>query len=233
MGQEYLVNTLLLSLSSINLHYIIGCGGGGESYHCKLWCLEVLREGKYKMRVVPPSFFSSSSDLVTDVGFMGAPTVTHELISNGRECLEAVNNVEKYLSKKIVAIYSGEIGGSNGLMGLLVAASKGVPSIDCDGLGRAFPCLDHTLAFIHGLPATPACICDIRGETVMCTDDMISTPKELEDTLREECTKRGLCVGLCLPPITGEQLQKHTLLHSLSRAWFLGKYGISFSFPLI
>jgi DUF917 family protein len=225
MEQEYSVNNSLLFSSKINFYYITGCGGGGESYHCKLWCLEVLRKDKYKMRVVPPSFFSSSSDLVVDVGFMGAPTVAHELLANGGECLEAVSTIENYLSRKIVAVYSGEIGGSNGLMGLLVAASKELPCIDCDGIGRAFPCLDHTLAYIHGLPATPACVCDVRGETVMCTDDMIATPKELENTFREECTKRGLCIGICLAPLTGEQLQKHTIHHSLSRAWFLGKYA--------
>ncbi|CAF3567449.1 unnamed protein product [Rotaria sp. Silwood1] len=216
-------------IDAIDIEYIaygtgiLGTGGGGESYHCKLWCLEVLREGKYKMRVVPPSFFSSASNLIADVGFMGAPTVSHELLSNGRECLEAVNAIEKYLSKKIDAVYTGEIGGSNGLMGLLVAARKQVPCVDCDGLGRAFPCLDHSLCFIHGLPPTPACLCDIRGETVMCTNDMVSTAKELEDIFRKECTERGLFTGVCLPPLTGEQLQKHTLLHSLSRAWFLGE----------
>lgn len=175
------------------------------------------------MRVVPPSCFSSSSDLVVDIGFMGAPTVSHELLSNGHECLEAVNAIEKLLSKNIVGIYSGEIGGSNGLIGLIVAASKQVPCIDCDQMGRAFPRLDQLLQFIHNLPATPASLCDIRDEIVLCTDDMISTPKELEDTFRDECTKRGLSVGVCLPPMTGEKLQRHSVPYSLSRAWFLGK----------
>ncbi|CAF4454203.1 unnamed protein product, partial [Adineta steineri] len=55
-------------IDAIDIEYIaygagiLGCGGGGESYHFKLLCLELLREGKYKMRVAPPSFFSSSSD---------------------------------------------------------------------------------------------------------------------------------------------------------------------------
>jgi DUF917 family protein len=228
MEQEFLVNAFLSFSFKLNLDYFTGCGGGGESYHCKLWCLEVLREGKYKMRVVPPAYFSSSTDLVVEVGFMGAPTVSHELLSNGHECLEAVNTLEKFLSKKIAGIYSAEIGGSNGLMGLLVAASKQVPCIDCDGMGRAFPYLNQVLSFIHNLPATPACLCDIRGETVLCTDDMISTAQELEDVFRKECTERGLCVGVCLPPMNGEQLQKHALPYSLSRAWFLGKCWICF-----
>jgi DUF917 family protein len=178
------------------------------------------------MRVVPPSLFRSSSDLVVDVGFMGAPTVSHELLSSGHECLLAVNAVEEYLSRKVSAVYSGEIGGSNGLMGLLVAASKRIPCIDADGMGRAFPRLDHVLAFIHGCCPTPASLCDVRGETVMCTDDTISTPQELEDTFRDECIKRGLCAGVCLPPMTGEEMQKHVYPYSLSRAWFLGKWQI-------
>ena len=175
------------------------------------------------MRVVPASFFRSSSELLAEVAFMGAPTVSHELLSNGRECLDAIDAMERYVSKKIVGVFSGEIGGSNGLMGLLVAAHKGVPCVDCDGLGRAFPCLNHALAFINGMPVTPCCLCDVRGETVMCTSAMASTPKELEDIFREECTKRGLIVGLCLPPMAGHELEKNTLANSLSRAWFLGE----------
>ena len=175
------------------------------------------------MRVLPPSSVLSSSDLVAAIAFMGAPTVSHELLPSGRECLLAVNAIETHLSKKITAIFSGEIGGANGLMGLLVAASKQVPCLDCDGMGRAFPRLDQFLPFIHGQPIQPASLCDVQGEIVMCIDQSISTPAALEDKFREECTKRGLCVGICLPPMIGELLQDHVVPHSLSRAWFLGE----------
>lgn len=39
----------------------------------------------------------------------------------------------------IVALMSAEIGGSNAMEPLCVAASLGVPVLDCDGMGRAFP----------------------------------------------------------------------------------------------
>ena len=207
---------------------ILGCGGGGESYNCKQWCLQLLRNDKYQMRVIHPSFYASESHLFIPVGFMGAPTVSHELLSNGHECLEAVNAIENFLSKKATGIFSAEIGGSNGLMGLVIAALKGIFCVDCDGMGRAYPRLDQELSFIHNLPVTPACLCDTRGETVLCTADMISTATELEDVLRIECTKRGLQAALCLPPLTGEQVQKHTILHTLSLAWLLGEYWIFF-----
>ncbi|CAF4961033.1 unnamed protein product, partial [Rotaria socialis] len=37
-------------IDAIDIEYIaygtgiLGSGGGGESYHCKLWCLDLLRE---------------------------------------------------------------------------------------------------------------------------------------------------------------------------------------------
>lgn len=226
MEREFSVSMSIVVSREMNGVYIAGCGGGGESYDCKQWCLQLLQDGKYQMRVIPPSLHSSESHLFVPVGFMGAPTVSHELLPNGHECLKAVDTIETFLAKKPTGIYSAEIGGSNGLMGLVVAALKQVFCVDCDGMGRAYPRLDQLLSFIHNLPVTPTCLCDTRGETVLCTDDMISSATELEDVLRIECTKRGLAAALSLPPLTGEQIQKHTVLHSLSQAWLLGECGI-------
>lgn len=223
MEREFLVSMSIVVMLEISDKYIAGCGGGGESYNCKQWCLQLLQDGKHQMRVIPPSLYCSESHLFVPVGFMGAPTVSHELLPNGHECLQTVDTIENFLAKKMTGIYSAEIGGSNGLMGLVVAALKQVLCVDCDGMGRAYPRLDQLLSCIHNLPVTPTCLCDTRGGTVLCTDDMISNATQLEDVLRIECTKRGLAVALSLPPLTGEQIQKHTVLHSLSQAWLLGK----------
>jgi len=90
-------------------------------------------------------------------------------------------------------------------------------------MGRAFPRLDQELPFILGQSVTPTCLCDVRGRTVLYTENTIRDAQELEDVLRKECIKMGLRGGLCMPPMTGEQVQKYTVHHSLSRAWFLGK----------
>ncbi|CAF4344479.1 unnamed protein product, partial [Rotaria magnacalcarata] len=71
-----------------------------------VWCIDSIvlgsgGGGKYKMRVVPTSYFAASSDLIVGAGFMGALTVSHELLPNGHGCLEAVNVLEKYLSTNI------------------------------------------------------------------------------------------------------------------------------------
>ena len=40
---------------------------------------------------------------------------------------------------KISAIYCGEVGGSNCFNPLIVGALSGLPVVDCDSMGRAFP----------------------------------------------------------------------------------------------
>lgn len=154
---------------------------------------------------------------------MGAPTVAHEQLPNGRECAQAIDCVVAYLGREVTAILSAEIGGANGLRCLLVGAMKRLPCVDCDGMGRAFPRLDHKLAFIHDQPVTPTCLCDVRGRTVLYTNETIQTGQELENTLRKECIKMGLRGALCFPPLTGEQVLHHTIHHTLSRAWFFGQ----------
>jgi DUF917 family protein len=183
----------------------------------------MLKKGDCEMRVIPPSFLHPSLDLVAIVNFMGAPTVSQEQLPSGNECLFAISTIEAHLSKKVTAVFSGEIGGANGLRNLLVGATKRVPCVDCDNMGRAFPRLDQKLPFILGQSVTPTCMCDVRGRTVLYTEDIIKDAHELEDVLRKECIKMGLRGGLCLPPMTGEQVQKYTIHHGLSRAWFLGK----------
>ncbi|CAF0890595.1 unnamed protein product [Rotaria sordida] len=205
------------------IDHVSGCGGGGESYRNKLASLEVLRRNHGKMRVIPPSSLDPSTDLAVGVGFMGAPTVGAEYVHNGKECLQAVKAIEAHLACSITAVFSNEIGGSNAFIGLMVAAKKNVPCIDCDGMGRAFPRLDHVLSVIRGQRVTPTSLCDVHGHTILCTSDKATNGQELENFLREECTKMGLTGGICDPPMTGEEVQQYTIHHSLSRAWFLGE----------
>ncbi|CAF3379002.1 unnamed protein product [Rotaria socialis] len=220
-------------IDSIDIEYIaygvgiLGCGGGGEPYHTKLSCLEMLKNCNGVMRVISPFSLHPSLDLVASIGFMGAPTVSYEQLPSGMECLLAIGRVEEYLSRKVTAVFCGEIGGANGLRGLLVAASKQVPCVDCDNMGRAFPRLDQKLSFIRGQSVTPTCLCSVHGRTVLYTKETIGNAQQLEETLRKECTKMGLRGGLCLPPQTADEVQKYTVHHSLSLAWFLGKAKFS------
>ena len=47
--------------------------------------------------------------------------------------------IEEHLDFNATALISNEIGGSNSLEPLIPAAITGLPVVDADGMGRAFP----------------------------------------------------------------------------------------------
>ena len=56
-----------------------------------------------------------------------------------------------------------EIGGSNGMVPLTWAARLGLPVLDADGMGRAFPEIQQVTMHLAGIPASPAIVVDERG----------------------------------------------------------------------
>ena len=53
-----------------------------------------------------------------------------------------------------------EAGGVNSMTPIVVAASQGIPIVDCDGMGRAFPELQMTTFNLGGVSSTPMAITD-------------------------------------------------------------------------
>lgn len=113
-----------------------------------------------------------------------------------------------------------EIGGSNSLEPLIVAAELGIPVIDCDGAGRAFPELQQFCQFIYGVPPCPAVITDIHGKSTCCLT--CPSPSELETVLRNECIKMGCIAGFCPKPLTKSEVLSTTCLFTLSHSWYIG-----------
>ena len=99
---------------------------------------------------------------------MGAPTVLVEKIPSGTEVLDAFRMVEHHLQSRAFATLSIEAGGVNSMIPMLVAASLGIPIIDADGMGRAFPEIQMvTPSLQHGVAATPMAIGDEKGNRVL------------------------------------------------------------------
>ena len=63
--------------------------------------------------------------------------------------------LEQELGHKIDATISSEIGGANSMEPMLTAAQAGIPVVDGDGMGRAFPELQMVTHTIFGIDATP------------------------------------------------------------------------------
>jgi len=116
---------------------ILGTGGGGNPYYGQLQMLRLLRGGA-KVRIADAGEIPDDAVCVS-VGGMGAPTIGIEKIRRGDESLVALRALEAHTGREAEYLISGEIGGSNALAPMIVAAHTGLPVIDGDGMGRAFP----------------------------------------------------------------------------------------------
>lgn len=172
------------------------------------------------------------------VGFMGAPTVCVEMLEAPEQLVAAVQrNIEAVMAGENNqkqrtdnhSVFSAEIGGSNGLVSLLVAACMDIPVVDADLMGRAFPELQMQTMSIHGLSVLPSTLSDAFGRCVTLSPTKSvgnMTPADnvtwLERILRPVCVEMGCFAGLALAPLSGSELVKVAVLGSLSRARRIG-----------
>ncbi|MBE0548835.1 MAG: DUF917 domain-containing protein [Rubrivivax sp.] len=144
---------------------VLGCGGGGDPYIGALMTCQSLRGGA-PVRLVASADVPDDA-LVIVIAGIGAPPVLVEKIPNGSESELALRFLEKHLGRRADYLMAAEIGGMNSLHPLQVAAKVGLPVIDADGMGRAFPKLEMTSFHIHGIPVTPMVLANERGDLML------------------------------------------------------------------
>ncbi|XP_046585160.1 uncharacterized protein LOC124292157 [Haliotis rubra] len=122
--------------------------------------------------------------------------------------------------KRIIAFMSGEIGGMNAIEPLLVSADLGLPVVDSDGMGRAFPELQMFCPYMYGVPAHPAALVDDRGTRAVMLQ--APSPKHLENHFRDTVIGMGCAAGLSLSPLNKSTIMEKTALYSVSHVWSVG-----------
>ncbi|CAM4353559.1 hypothetical protein VIAG107301_12390 [Vibrio agarivorans] len=90
----------------------------------------------------------------------------HKKINSIEQMTVAFEAMELALGEKIDATFPIEVGGFNSLIPILVAAQKGIPVVDCDAMGRAFPESQMVTFFLDGLPSAPNTLADEKGNVV-------------------------------------------------------------------
>jgi uncharacterized protein len=144
---------------------ILGTGGGGNPYLAKLRCLRQLQSGR-RVNLISLDELHSEAQVVP-VGGIGAPAITIEKLEEGNEGLRALRALEAAVGRKADALIAAEIGGGNSLAPIIIAAEAGLPVVDGDGMGRAFPEMQMTTFSIYGHHSTPAAIADDKGNVVV------------------------------------------------------------------
>lgn len=144
---------------------ILGTGGGGDPYVGKLMAQQAIKKHG-PVNLVDIDELPDDA-LVVPVCMMGAPTVMTEKLPQGDELINAFRALEQLLGKKIDAVLCGEAGGVNSTTPFVVAAMTGLPLVDGDGMGRAYPELQMVTFTMHGVSATPMVLCDDKGNSLV------------------------------------------------------------------
>jgi len=196
---------------------VMGGGGGGDPLIGVLMAREAIAEHG----PVPLVDLDDLPDdgLVMPCGLVGAPTVMIEKLENGGEGARLAQEVEALCGRPVTAVMPFEIGGSNGLIPLTWAARLGLPYVDADGMGRAFPTMPQLTMHLAGVPATPCVLVDERLNTlVIRTDDADWT----EWLVRANAAAFGGAGVAALYLMTVETARRATVRRSVSRALALG-----------
>ena len=88
---------------------------------------------------------------------------------------------------------SAEIGGANSIVPLVVAAKLGLPVVDADGMGRAFPELQMFLPFVYGTSPYPAAIGDEKGRLEAIS--FVDSARMLETFFRKKTVELGFVLN--------------------------------------
>jgi uncharacterized protein len=140
---------------------VLGAGGGGEAYTATLMATQALLDHGPITLVTYDELPDDA--IIMSCGFLGAPTVTIEKLSSGDEGGYLLEEIERLRGAKVGALMPAEIGGSNGMVPLTWSARLGLPVLDADGMGRAFPEVHQETMHLAGIPAGPTVVVDERG----------------------------------------------------------------------
>lgn len=197
---------------------ILGTGGGGDPLIGKLMAEQAIAE--HGPVTLLPLDEVKDVDVVFPVAMMGAPTVFLEKIPAGAEGYIAVKRMERHLSKQVTALCPIECGGMNSIIPFVVAARMGLPVIDGDGMGRAFPELQMETFNILGVSGTPACIADEWGNVVLFE----TVDNYRLEALARACTvKMGGYSHLVDYPMTGQQMRDTAVRGTVSMGVQIGQ----------
>lgn len=197
---------------------VLGTGGGGDPHIGKLMAQEAIR--KYgPVRVISPEELEDDA-LIIPVSMIGAPTVMNEKIPSMEQMTKPLDLIEKELGRKVTAVMPIEVGGGNSLVPVIAAAERGIPILDADAMGRAFPESQMVTFHLDGIDCSPITMADERGNAVL----MHAIDGVWEERMaRAVAIQMGGSASICDYPVTGAQAKKSVIQGTLTLAYEIGK----------
>ena len=199
--------------------WVLGTGGGGNPYLSLLNMRALYREGK-RVQLIDAEDLADDAYVAVIAG-MGAPLVGIERLTDHRVFTRAAVLMEEHTRRRFDAVMGMEIGGGNGVRPLMVAANLGIPVVDSDTMGRAYPEAQMTSVAVGDLKPCPMTVVDVRGlEAVVET---VPTWKWAERVGRKIVVEYGSAASTCQPPRTGAEVKKWGIHGTTTKAIAIGR----------
>lgn len=194
----------------------LGSGGGGKTSNLIPQVYSALRGNMVRLLSVeeldPDAYYCG-------VAMIGSPEITAENLPAGWEGKAAVERLAEKCHRRFSGICAVEGAGVNIFYPLLTAVRAGLPLVDADSMGRAFPELQMTTYYLHGLSASPFVLIDGFGEiSTFDTEDTFF----LELKTREVIGKKGGMGFFAAFPKSGEEIKKYLIPGTISWAMEIG-----------
>jgi DUF917 family protein len=197
---------------------VLGTGGGGDPYLGTLAALSSLEH------FGPPTLIEVAEladDALVALPFLiGSPVPLIEKLPLGQELIDAFQGLDRFLPGSLSAVMPAEIGGANSVVPLIVGSRLGIPIVDADCMGRAYPEVHLATFTLHGIGATPLSLADEHGnQVVMSTVDNASAERLARSVVVEF---GAICTAMAYP-VTGRQVRSAAIAGSISYAQRIGR----------
>lgn len=196
---------------------ILGGGGGGDPYIGGLLAKHALANSG-PVTIVPLADVPDDA-LVLPVAIMGAPTVIVEKPPSGTEFDQAFDLVAGSMERPATHVGCFEVGGLNSMTPIVTAARHGLPLVDGDGMGRAFPELQMATFNLDGVSVSPLAVADEKGNTMLL--QTVDGPWA-ERLARTATVEMGCSASVVLYPHTGAQTRKTMIPGTITLARDIG-----------
>lgn len=198
---------------------LLGTGGGGDPRVGALMARAAIRQHG-SVRVIAPEAVQDGG-LVVPVAMIGAPTVILERIPGGHELDLAMRGFEDLQQQPVTATMPIEAGGINSTIPLVLAARRGLPLVDADGMGRAFPEVQMVTLGAGGVRAWPLVLADESGNVVSVSSARDNA--SAERLARAAVVAMGGSAVVAHYAVTAQQLRDWAVPHSVSLAVAIGR----------
>lgn len=197
---------------------VLGSGGGGDPYVGMLLAREAIRRHG-PVPLIDLDEVPDDANIVFIAG-IGAPGVLVEKLPRGFEYERVLGALERHTGKKFGYVCPAEAGGLNAVTPFAAAAPAGIPVVDADGMGRAFPSLDLVTPTLYGGSTTPMVLTDEHGNMMVLDSESNAWAEEYA---RAASAANGANAAMALYPMTGAQAKAWLVRGALSLAVEIGR----------